>query len=922
MHPDSFPKCRAVGLSRLFGWVLAGSLAFGGGAPWARGAEGAQSGGAAEAGAGGLSATANHHIRIPRSQFDREFMLSASVIPQVVSPTSRGLSGKIVRFEKFADGVDLYESNAGWVVTDVLPARRLLTTFPIVGEDGDSVVIDFNAGMRRVFQEEWYARGDGFDPASGSRAMEIPLSRVFEVQTQGASLVIRQSAQVRDRQSDPNREERYEIRYFLTPYAAGTVKQKENVAASARYVRFFQTHSLLEKETGRSASKIALFDLKKPLVFHYSAGTPPEFEQAVRDGVLYWNRAFGKEVIRVEKAPEGVSAPDARYNLVQWVPWEDAGAAYADLLIDPRSGAALLGQAHVPSAFAFLGKARARTLLRSLRGAMESKSDKPDSPPKGEKPDPAPGPASRGEAGFLAPSRMCEVSLVELARVYGPGLEALLASDGLEEKAVLSVAQDFVRNIVAHEVGHVLGLRHNFAGSLSATLSRRELQEWFKAYVVNPDVELYADRFATSSVMDYNDLRASVFNGAKIRRSKEMLPYDRAAIRWGYLDDEEVVAKRTLFATDEDTRVFGDVRVFDYGPDPVVGAYVAMAERLATLPNSVIESFIFARAPRDARDLRPLEAVNLDPRVKAGEVLADWAAMLNWFRAGARSLRVEREFPYSGELNRREVLQAHWKALNQQLEKLGGVDRAVFSFLPMDWKLDLKAPAKEVEALERVDAEKLSERLAKLLESKEYSTFVGLDEKTYSFSKEEKDLILERGRRYFGELEKALVKGAVQILEKLPRDLGVQATDSVGEDDAVARLERRLLDFAREIILRRNEEERRRGRVDRAQVEVVDFKYDLETRLAAARALADSAGSFKGWSVDAKGELHRMLKEAVDASLNIQNFREFQDSQLSRPLRDWYLNQQNILSLLPPKRPAGGGASASTGGGGSGPGAR
>jgi hypothetical protein len=54
------------------------------------------------------------------------------------------------------------------------------------------------------------------------------------------------------------------------------------------------------------------------------------------------------------------------------------------------------------------------------------------------------------------------------------------------------------------------------------------------------------------------------------------------------------------------------------------------------------------------------------------------------------------------------------------------------------------------------------------------------------------------------------------------------------------------------------------------------------------------------------------LKESVDASLNVQNFREFKDSQLSRPLRDWYLNQQNVLGalggkpvfVLPPPAPA------------------
>src|SRR5579863_2261799 len=82
--------------------------------------------------AGGLAPAANNNIAIPRALLGREFLISASIIPQILSPTSIGLAGKIVRFELFHDGVDLYEATQGLVVTDDLPARRLLTTFPIV----------------------------------------------------------------------------------------------------------------------------------------------------------------------------------------------------------------------------------------------------------------------------------------------------------------------------------------------------------------------------------------------------------------------------------------------------------------------------------------------------------------------------------------------------------------------------------------------------------------------------------------------------------------------------------------------------------------------------------------------------------------------------------------------------------------------
>ena len=66
-----------------------------------------------------------------------------------------------------------------------------------------------------------------------------------------------------------------------------------------------------------------------------------------------------------------------------------------------------------------------------------------------------------------------------------------------------------------------------------------------------------------------------------------------------------------LFATDEDVGRYGDVRQFDYGPNPVVSAYAEMAQIIDLLPNNVIETFIRARAPRNPHDRIPLEQVNL-----------------------------------------------------------------------------------------------------------------------------------------------------------------------------------------------------------------------------------------------------------------------------------------------------------------------
>lgn len=864
---------------------------------------------AAEGKAPLLSAATNHQIALRHEAFGKDFLLSASVIPQLVAATGSSLAGKIVRFEVFEDGVDLYESTQGLLVTRELPARRLLTTFPIVAKNDNGIVIDFNAGMKRVFNDIWYGSSEKANPVRGrnpllqARSLEIPQSRIFEVRPEGDQLVIRQSALIRDRQNDPNMEERVEVRYFIGPRKDADFQSREHTPDVSRHVRFFETYPQLEDTSGRTSTRAALYDIRKPVVIHYSANTPAEYESAVRDGILYWNRAFGRDVVSAEKAPEGVTAPDSRFSLVQWVPWDMAGFAYADVIVDPLSGATQRGQAFLTSTFSFQGKARARALLRAMRNLSPGPSQ--DGSPKKVESDFLWQRSTRFE-GLNA----CQGDSAVFVQQFANDLESALSDRRFDDASAKRVSGDYVREIVAHEVGHMLGLRHNFSGSVSANLSHKELLEWFTSYLSDDDTKLLADRIPSSSVMDYLDLKSSVKIGWMIRKTKEVLPYDRAAVQWGYLGSKEVAEKKMLFGTDQDVSAYGDVVPYDYGRDPMIGAYAAIGEALKSLPNSLIEEFIAAKAPRNAVDKKPLEQVSPDPERAAAQVADLYGKLLAWFKAGSRSLRIEREFSFVGPLNRKEILRAHWKSLNEQIDRLGGVDRALFAYFPVEWKLELKGDPQGVETVEKIDAGKLSDRLAKLLESQDYTDFVGLDEKPANFSKEEKELIQKRGRAFFEEFQRNVLKNLCQKLEKAQRDLGVLALESVGEEDVVSRLEKRILELSKEVVLAKNEEVRHRGKVDKAHVEVVDFRYDLETRMTAARMLSESVGSFRGWSAEPKAELGKLLKEAVDAALNLQNFREFKEAQLSRTLRDWYLNQQSVLNILgskgaPPSPPPG-----------------
>ena len=826
-------------------------------------------------------------LAIPKAGLGKDYLFTASLIPQVRAATSSGLAGRIVRFELFPDGVDMYESTRGLVVTEDLPARRLLATFPIERQNADRVVVDFNKGMRRVFTQSW-TDGGLLDLSRRDRVLEVPESRVFEMRQEEGRLVVRQSVQLRSRQSDADVEARYEVRYFLSPYKAGSFNGKEPSPTDSRYTQYFESEGQIEPVTGRVSSRIARFDLSKPVVFYYSANTPPDYVEAVKDGILYWNLAFGKDVVQVKKAPEGVTAPDARYNIIQWVPWDNAGFAYADILLDPLSGESEHGQAYITSVFAFHGKANARALLRQLEEMAEPKK-------KGM----ADSSALRLTVPFLPLTPACDMDPQAFAQQMARGLAEVLASDELTDKAVLLMSQDYVRETVAHEVGHVLGLRHNFAGSLAATANRKELDDWLKAYISNKPLDTYTNKLTSHSIMEYSTFKSATFIGWRMRTVKEALPHDRAAIRWGYFDSPEAREKKMLFGTDHDAGTYGDVRRFDYGSDPVVNAYAEIAQIVDLMPNSLIETFISARAPRNPNDRIPLEQVDLSYTRYARQLAGQFADILSWFRVETRSLRIENQFDFVGDMNRKDRYEAHWKYLNAQVTQLGGVDRAAFSFLPLDLKLELKQEPAGVPVAQRLSATNLTARLEKLLDSPNYKTFVGLDDKKYSFTKAERDLIVARGKKFFEELEKELIKQACQRLEDAPRTLGAEAAGTVGEEDIVAKLEQRIIELAKLVVTARSETNLVEGKVDKSYVKVAEFKYDQETRLAAAKALNEKTGSFKGWADDAKTDLNNTLKRDVEAALNIDHFKDFKVALLSRPLREWYQHQQDILALLP-----------------------
>jgi hypothetical protein len=119
-----------------------------------------------------LSVAANNNLTIPRSALGKSFLMSASIIPQSTAATSTGLAGKVVMFEAYHDGVDLYEATDGLVVTKDLPRVPASSPHsPSSSRTAPSVVgRTSTSGMRRALHRvSGAASGRGFDPMSRRR---------------------------------------------------------------------------------------------------------------------------------------------------------------------------------------------------------------------------------------------------------------------------------------------------------------------------------------------------------------------------------------------------------------------------------------------------------------------------------------------------------------------------------------------------------------------------------------------------------------------------------------------------------------------------------------------------------------------------------------------------------------------------------
>jgi len=298
-------------------------------------------------------------------------------------------------------------------------------------------------------------------------------------------------------------------------------------------IRYARRHRL-ERSDPEAESSPAV----EPVVYYVDRGAPEPVRSALIEGASWWNQAFEaagfENAFRVELLPEDADPMDVRYNTIQWVHRSTRGWSYGYSVVDPRTGEIIKG--HVS-----LGSLRVRQDFMIAEGLLAPYVDDE------------------------VPSTMLEMSLAR------------------------------IRQLSAHEVGHTLGIEHNFAASVN---DRSSVMDYPFPMI----------RFADNGSLDLSDAY-----GVGIG------PWDKRTIDYGYRDfpagvdaqaAREAILAQTyaegfLFVADGDSRNPGtahpDGNLWDNGSDAI-----AELNKLEAVREYALERFN-ERVIRPGRAMATLE---------------------------------------------------------------------------------------------------------------------------------------------------------------------------------------------------------------------------------------------------------------------------------------------------------------------------
>jgi hypothetical protein len=370
------------------------------------------------------------------------------------------------------------------------------------------------------------------------------------------------------------------VGYFLT-----VVKDYSKPGDQDRFVRYINRWDLQKADPSAAVSPP-----KKPIIFWLEKTIPFKYRKPISDGILEWNKAFEKagffNAVEVRQQPDNAEwdPEDINYNTFRWIT-ASAGFAMGPSRTNPLTGQILDADIIFDSDFIYSWTDEYETFTAEGIAAMTG--GPLDWKTLNEE-------AKEGGRHAHCGPFCCHLSTgMSRQLAFGSAVMQLqAAADGkpMDEKMIMQG----LKEVTMHEVGHTLGLRHNFKASAYLTLEEAN------------DPARTSQVGLTASVMDYaptNLVPKGVAQGDYF--STTIGPYDIWAIEYGYkpiggspdgeLPELGKIAARNAepglwYSTDEDTRGTDSDPLsnrFDLGSD-----VVAYARQRAQLINELYPGMV------------------------------------------------------------------------------------------------------------------------------------------------------------------------------------------------------------------------------------------------------------------------------------------------------------------------------------------